>query len=333
MKTIKLSINSPTEGLLRQTPNNDGIWGNYKFYINEEVAECDFWVVYSKGQKKDDTSRVAPENLVFISGEPEPVYHYAKAFVKKFGVVITTRKDINHPHVIALQPAQPWWVGRNMKADGSIAFSLKFNDFLNEKPLPKKKLISVITSNKGFTKGHNDRIKFVQKLKAHFGDSLDVFGKGINGFEDKWETLKDYKYHIAIENSSFPDYWTEKLADCYLAESFPFYYGCTNLNKYFDPQSYQLIDIYDVDKTIRTIEQGVADDLYEKRFAALMDAKQRVLNEHNIFPLLCSVCDKLDASNPRKTTTVKHEMSYFDIYKIPMLMKRIFYKKFYKYFG
>ena len=61
-----------------------------------------------------------------------------------------------------------------------------------------------------------------------------IFGKGINGFEDKWDTLRDYKYHIVIENSSFDDYWTEKLADNYLAECFPFYHGCKNINKYFD---------------------------------------------------------------------------------------------------
>jgi hypothetical protein len=333
MKRIKLSINSPTEGLLRQTPNNDGVWGNYKFYINEEVEECDFWVVYSKGQKKDDTSRVAPENLIFISGEPEPIYHYAKSFIKKFGTIITTREDIKRSNIIHLQPAQPWWAGRKMTADGSVKFRLHFNDFLQEHPLPKSKLVSVITSNKGFTKGHNDRIKFVQKLKAHFGDAIDVFGKGINDFEDKWDTLKEYKYHIAIENSSFPDYWTEKLADSYLAESFPFYYGCTNLDKYFSANSYELIDIYNVNKTIQIIENGIQNNLYETHFKAIIDAKQRIMYEHNIFPLLCNICDKMNSSKPKKTITVKHEMSYLDLNKIPMLLKRIFYKKFYKYFA
>lgn len=333
MKTIKLSINSPTEGLFRQTPNNDGIWNNYKFYINQEVDECDFWVVYSKGEKKDDTSKVAPESLIFISGEPEPVYHYAKSFVKKFGTVITTRKDIKHPNIIHLQPAQPWWVGRNMKKDGSINFSMNFKDFLTENPIPKKKLISVITSSKGITKGHNDRVRFVQKLKAHFGDSLDVFGKGINGFEDKWDTLKDYKYHVAIENSSYPDYWTEKLADCYLAEAFPFYYGCTNLDKYFDKKSYELIDIYNPEKSIEIIENSIRNNLFETKLNEILEAKKRILFEHNIFPMLCSICEKMDLSKPKKEITIKHEMSYFDIHKVKMLLNRLFYTKFYKFFS
>ena len=33
MIKVKLSINSPTEGLLRQTPNNDGVWGNINFIL------------------------------------------------------------------------------------------------------------------------------------------------------------------------------------------------------------------------------------------------------------------------------------------------------------
>lgn len=54
----------------------------------------------------------------------------------------------------------------------------------NETP-KKTKLISVITSNKAFTKGHLKRIEFVEKLKAYYGDKLDVFGQGFNSFEDK----------------------------------------------------------------------------------------------------------------------------------------------------
>jgi len=326
MKKIKLSINSPKEGLLRQTPNNDGVWGDYKFIINEEVNECDFWVIYSKGQKQVDTCKVGPENFIFLSGEPEPIYHYSQSFINKFAKVITSRRDIQHSNITHLHPSQPWWVGRKMKENGDIEFGLNFNDFNNIKPIKKTKLISVISSNKGFTKGHKDRIKFVQQLKDHFGDSLDVFGKGINGFEDKWDTLKDYKYHIVIENSSYPDYWTEKLADSFLSESFPFYHGCKNLEKYFSENSYEIIDIYDINKSIEIIKSGIHNKIYENRFDDILDAKQKVLNEHNIFPMLTQICDNMDISKPKKEITIKHEMSYFDFYKIPMLIKRFYYK-------
>lgn len=328
MKKVKLSINSPKEGLLRQSPNNDGVWGDYKFYINEDIEECDFWVVYSKGEKQVSTTRVAQENLIFLSGEPEPIYHYAPSFIKKFGKILTSRRDILHKNIVYTHPAQPWWVGRQMKSNGDINFVKTFNDLASKGSYNKEKLISVITSDKGFTQGHKDRIKFVQKLKEHFGNSLDVFGKGINGFEDKWETLRDYKYHIVIENSSFNDYWTEKLADNYLAECFPFYHGCKNLDKYFPKESFELIDINDIEKSIDIIENGINKDMYNTRLLEVREAKKLVLNTHNIFPMMANILDNMDSTLPKKSIVLKHEFSYFDPYKVLMLLKRLYIKKF-----
>jgi len=328
MKLVKLSINSSKESVYRQSPNNDGIWGQYKFIVNEEIEECDFWVVYSKGERKSDASKVAPENIIFISGEPEPIYHYANKFVKQFSTVVTTRQDIDHSNIINLHPAQPWWVGRRTIKDGSIVFDLLYEDlFISPE---KTKLISVITSNKSFTKGHNDRIHFVQKLKSHFGSYLDVYGKGINDFDDKWSVLKDYKYHIVIENSSYRDYWTEKLADCFLADSFPFYHGCTNLNKYFQPNSYKYIDIYDLKKSIKVIEESIENNLWEKNYVYLKEAKKLIMHEHNILPYISKICDNMDASLNKKQVIIKNEMFYIDVYKIPMLLRRIFFKYFYR---
>ena len=128
----------------------------------------------------------------------------------------------------------------------------------------KKKLISVITSNKAFTQGHIDRIRFVSKLKEHFGDQIDVFGRGYNTFGDKWDVLADYKYHIVIENSSQTYYWTEKLSDCFLAETYPFYYGCTNIADYFPSDAYTPIDISNPDEAIKIIDKAIKADAYGK---------------------------------------------------------------------
>ena len=327
MKKIKLSINSPKDGLLRQTPNNDGIWGDYKFYINENIEECDYWVIYSKGEKQNNQTKVAKKNLILLTGEPEPIYHYAPSFIRKFGRVLTSRKDINHKNISNIHPAQPWWVGRKMISNDKIEFVSNYKD-LSKENNNKTKLISVITSLKGFTQGHKDRINFVKKLKNHFGDKLDVFGKGINGFEDKWDTLKDYKYHIVIENSSYDDYWTEKLADNYLAECFPFYHGCKNIDRYFNTDAYKSIDINNFEKTVEIIEKGIEDNLYENRIKEIRAAKKQVMEKHNIFPMLINMLEEHDVNAPKKTVSMKHENSYIDLYKIWMIIKRFYIKKF-----
>lgn len=327
MKKIKLSINSPREGLLRQTPNNDGIWGDYKFFINEPIEECDYWVIYSKGENNNNKTLVNKENLVLLTGEPEPIYHYAASFIKRFGKILTSRRDIIHSNITYIQPAQPWWVGRKIFDDGSIKFVSNYSDLSNQIN-DKKKVISVITSLKGFTQGHKDRINFVKKLKTHFGDQIDVFGNGINAFEDKWDTLRDYKYHIVIENSSFEDYWTEKLADCYLAECFPFYYGCKNINKYFDNKSYKTIDINDFEKSIKIIENGLKEDLYNKNIVDIRKAKSLILNKYNIFPMLVEQLKNNILNSRKEIINMKHENRYLDFYKVWMILKRLYIKKF-----
>ena len=331
MYKVKLSINAPTQGLLRQTPGLSGTWKNYRFYINQDIEECDFWIVFSKGQKQNETSKVSPDNLIFITGEPAPIYHYSKRGIRQYAKVIACRKDIKHPGLIYDQPGQPWHLGRIINPDGSFSFVKDYDYFKNnDQYSKKKKLISVISSNKAFTKGHNDRIKFVQQIKKYFGDKVDVFGRGINEIEDKWDAVANYKYHIALENSSVLDYWSEKLTDSYLAEAFPFYYGCKNIDKYFSAGCYIPIDIYDVDKTIKIIEKAIAEDVFENSADLLKEAKRRVLDEYNIFALIAGVCDGLDASSPKETVNLRHDLSYFDPYKIPMMMKRLYYKVIYR---
>ena len=46
--------------------------------------------------------------------------------------------------------------------------------------------------------------------------------------------LMKYKFHIAVENSSLPNYMTEKLHDCFLTKTVPIYYGCPNISDYYD---------------------------------------------------------------------------------------------------
>lgn len=331
MIKVKLTTNDNVEALLRQTPNNDGVWGEYKFFINDDIEECDFWIVYSKGAKEKSTAKVARKNLILITGEPESIYHYSPSFVKNFGRVLTTRKDIKHNNITHTHPAQPWWLGRKYTLHGQIDKQSDYTS-LSKEIIHKSKTISVITSAKAFTRGHQKRIDFVNKLKNHFGDQLDVFGRGINDFEDKSDVLKDYKYHIVIENSQHDHYWTEKLADNFLAECFPFYYGCNNIEEYFQDDSYIPINIDEIDKSIKVIENAIRNDYYEKYFKQIKKSKNKILNEYNIFPMLINFVKSHDISLKKEIITIHNEKKYFDIRKIPMIFNR-FYLKLFKPFN
>ncbi len=190
----------------------------------------------------------------------------------------------------------------------------------------KQKKMSVIISNKVYNRDHLNRIKFVEKLKKHYQDKLDVFGIGFNAIEDKWDAIADYKYHIVLENSSYLDYWTEKLADCYLAGSFPFYYGCKNIDKYFPPNSYIPIDINDFAKTIEVIDQSIENNTYEKNIELIEESRNLVLYKYNLFELICSICDLKNPHEKKQQIKLRHELSFLDLHKLPLLAKRVYFK-------
>lgn len=322
MYHVKLSIADDNAGCNRQMPGRSLEWRGYHFHINEDIPEADFWVVYSKGRRKTETCLCSPENTLFITGEPETVYHYAPGFVRQFARVLSVQPKIKHPNMKMMQPAQPWHIGKITRREGD-SLEVTFNqdyDSLKASSPEKTKLMSIITSNKCFTRGHRDRIAFANALKEHYGDRLDLYGSGFNSFDDKFDVLAPYKYHICIENSSYPHYWTEKLADCFLAETYPFYYGAPNAGEYFDPQAFTQIDIHDIDKSIRIIDDALAADLYGQRKAQLHEAKMKVLDEYNLFALLADEFDRMNPDAPKKSLTLKHDTAFIDLAKVKIMI-------------
>ncbi len=289
--------------------------GRYRFVIGDEPCEPDFLVVQGKGLREPGTFHVAPENTIMMATEPATVLVYPQSYIDQFGMINTCQEHTLHPHVVYGPAILPWFVGFTER-DGKCSYTID-REYMELMPLPQKeKLISVITSNKAFTQGHLDRIRFVKKLKDHFGDRLDVFGRGYNTFDDKWDVLAPYRYHIAIENTSQRFYWTEKISDCYLAGAYPFYYGCTNLGDYFPSDSFTPIDLHDADAAIATIERQIAADAFSASSAALSEARQRVLNVYDLFEYTARLCDQLNPDAEKKEVTLKPCRSISNIHNL-----------------
>ena len=96
MKRIKLSIAHDNEKCNRQLPSGGFVWKGYEFIINRPCEEADYWVVYSKGTHETEHCRVAPQNTLFITGEPDSVYHYSKGYVKQFAKVLSCQEHLRH---------------------------------------------------------------------------------------------------------------------------------------------------------------------------------------------------------------------------------------------
>ncbi|NLW90455.1 MAG: transferase [Syntrophomonadaceae bacterium] len=293
MIRIKLSTDFPYEPIKRQTPNSSGRWGDFEFIINQDVSECDYWVVYNDLLRPETTS-CPPQNTIFITAEPPGIRGYKTEFIRQFARVITFHQNLNHPRVTMNQPGLNWHAGRvltDIEQRQSIV-NKTYDDFKNMYYFDKSKLLSVVTSSKTHTPGHRKRLELVERLKQHFGDRIDVYGKGVREIEDKWDALADYKYHIALENSYLPHYWTEKLADSYLAGAYPIYYGCPNLRDYFSPNAFTRIDVNNPEVAIATIENCIASNKYENSLEAIRAARNQVLDEYNMFPMIVKLLKK-----------------------------------------
>ncbi|MDI1256469.1 MAG: glycosyltransferase family 10 [Flavobacterium sp.] len=293
MKIVKLTFNYDWP-IFRQTSGFSQIWGDYKFVIDENLKECDFWIVYSDYKLIAEQVKCNPENIIFIPGE---CYHtspkFSQRFLNQFGLIVTMQKELKHSNILYAHNANPWFIGKTY-------------DELKTAAIPvKTKLISVITSNKSHTEGHKKRIDFVKKLKEHFGDQLALFGRGINDFEDKWDVLADYKYSIAIENDFCEDWVTEKLFDCIYANALPFYYGCPNLERYVNPETFISIDIDDFEKSVAIIETAISNNEYEKRAKLLDTEKQLSLDRDQFFPFVVNILEKMNSNSVKKIVKLR----------------------------
>ena len=299
MIRIKLSTPNPDFPLIRQTPGSKGIWGDYAFFINQDIVECDYWIVFDALGKTEKTVCL-PENIILFTGEPPSVKKYSNSFIRQFSTIVTCHKNIKHKNVIYKQQGLPWmagakYLGKENKWD-SINF-LNYDDFqLNNLP-KKEKEISIIVSNKTYTQGHEQRIKFLKRLIETLGSRIDVFGRGFNEIEDKYDSIANYRYSVVLENSSYSDYWTEKLSDTYLCGSFPFYYGCPNILDYFPDGSIAKIDIFNIEASINTIKSVIESDKYENSRDLLDKSRDLVLNKYNLFPSIVSLIEDLEKIN------------------------------------
>jgi hypothetical protein len=305
---VKLTTSFPQWPILRQTPGWSGMWGGVRFHVDDATDECDYWVVYD-GPVDPVAATCPPENVIYFTAEPPSLRHYPDAFLRQFGRVITCHRRVRHPRVTFRQQALPWHVGvaGYHSGEGPRPASLDYDKLKAATSADKPRCLAVISSSKTATKGHRRRLAFVHALRERLGDRVDVFGHGIREIADKWDAIAPYRYHIAIENSRVPDYWTEKLADAFLGDAHPFYDGCPNAGDYFPAGSFTPIDVGDFRASVGAIERAIAEDAYDRTAAARAEARRLVLDEYNLFAEVARLCTAPSAAgaSPARPITLQ----------------------------
>ena len=224
----------------------------------------------------------APEHTLLVTTEPSSIKIYGNDFTRQFGAVLTSQAAWALPHRqrIYSQPGSHWFYGIGSR------HVMPFNDLLAS-PSNKNKILSMVFSSKSMRHTlHHRRAALMRGLMQRLPE-MDLFGRDTaHALDDKADCLREYRYHVAIENFIGEHHWTEKLADAFLGETLPFYAGCPNAAAYFPEQSFIPIDLRDAKAAVYTIQKSLAENEYEKRLPAIREARRRVLFEYNLFAVL-----------------------------------------------
>ena len=304
----------------RYLPNKSNIWKDCEFYWNDAaITEADYWIIMDDINQPEEFCTVNKDNVILMTGEPSSIKSYDDSleFINQFSQVYSNQRNLNHPQLFACKPPINWWVDAGHPIKTQEEFnqlsknSLGYDDFKAQKSYEKTKLISVFCSNKVFTPGHKLRYQFCQKLKNHFKDKIDWFGAGVNPIENKWDGIAPYKYHIVLENSSSPDYWTEKLMDPYMVLTYPIYCGASNISKYFSPNQITEININHPKTAIAIIEDLLSKNDYESRIGSLLQARELVMDKYNLFEIIHQItASKKSVSNHKQLIKLKSDRSF-----------------------
>ncbi len=116
------------------------------------------------------------------------------------------------------------------------------------------------------------RLRFLDKLSRY--KKVDCGGKVRNNIghrvPDKQAFLRAYKFNIAFENESYPGYSTEKIAEAFLANTVPIYWGNPLVSRDFNPHAFvNCHDFRNLDQVVEFIvELDRNDDQYKKYLGA-----------------------------------------------------------------
>ena len=240
----------------------------HEFIYDASCDDYDWFVVFDELPVVSAELRCPAENTILCTWEPVSIKSYSKAYTRQFGHLLTNRppEAERHPHYHLGRGYFPWFV-REVPRTGSA--------------VDKPHLISTVCSAKQMKHTqHYARYQLVATLAKEI-DGFDWFGFGVKPLEKKYEALDAYKYHVTVENHVAPHHWTEKFADAILCECLPFYAGDPAIGEIFPADCCIPISMDDPAAAAKIVRESIANDEYEKRRPAILEAKRLMLEKYN----------------------------------------------------
>ena len=186
------------------------------FLKNKTNLYIDFLSVTNRQEK----------NILWLC-EPDVISKLKKSldsFYRNYDYILTFDKDVlnKYPNAILHLQASSWVEDKRYE--------------------PKDLSISMVVGGKLLAEGHFLRQEIWHKQEnirdrkfyvSAFGTPGETYGNPTLP-SDKKDCLFNSMFHISIENCSIENYFSEKILDCFISKTVPIYWGCKNIDKFFD---------------------------------------------------------------------------------------------------
>ncbi len=246
-------------------------------------AATDYWVVINRPQPGEECTLDRSRTVVFQM-EPEM---WTERMRRQWGswAAPSPSSFLQVRDHRRYRNSCDWWLGLSYRE-------------LTARALPlKSRTLAACVSSKYFDLGHRLRVDFLRFLDQQDLE-LDIYGyeghryrrwRGMTPMHDKRRCLLDYRYYFDAENHAAANFYTEKIVDCLLAESLCFYWGCPNLESFFDPRAFIRLELEDFEADLARIVGAIERDEWSARLPYIRAEKRRILEDYQFFPTLARV--------------------------------------------
>jgi len=228
MKIIKIfSDYATTEDMIRAYFNMDNLFFDknynvtYRFTDDEDYTHA---IIINNAMPE---LKISKENVIGLAHEPPEFLNLSSEFINYVNKYVSK-----------------YYIGEKYTLPDEF---IEGYGYIGHCSIPKcmihkNKLMSIMISQKQFTHGHIYRHKLAE-LILHHNLPIDIYGRGCNlyspnnllkGEFNNNECIENYLFHISIENTQHPHYFTEKITNSLLYGTNVLYLGCNNIFNYFD---------------------------------------------------------------------------------------------------
>jgi hypothetical protein len=207
----------------------------YRFTLDDDYTHA---IIMNKAMPE---LKIPKENVIGIAQEPPEFLNLLPGENTDYNFINYVTKYVGKYYIGEKYNLPEEFVEGN----GYIGHCLMPRTIIN-----KTKIMSIMISQKIFTGGHNYRHQLANIIIQN-NLPIDIYGRGCRFYQNHEslkgefngnEHIKNYLFHIAIENTQHPHYFTEKIKNPLLNGTNVLYLGCTNIFNYFSNDGIYLLN-------------------------------------------------------------------------------------------